>query len=196
MLVEQQLRLLSSCAKGLSPAQDTFTYADPDTPEGAQRTADMNIARSDSALAEARHNIVGLLRETMSYWSIDPELSDVRTVPSNRETSSSFPARFAGHKRPHTFHHFTSSGGHINIAPASSFIGACVFSRRSAAHGCVARPGIALGGTTRTAVFYFIKDRTRRRHKTTGGSGCPEYCCFVHACAPGARGDGRGVPYI
>jgi hypothetical protein len=82
LLVEQQLRLLSSCAKGLSPAQDTFTYEDPDTPESAARVTDMNTARSDASLAEARQTIVGLLRETMSYWSTDSELSDVCAVPS------------------------------------------------------------------------------------------------------------------
>jgi hypothetical protein len=194
LLVEQQLRLLSSCAKGLSPAQDTFTYEDPDTPEGAHQVADMDAARSDASLVEARQTIVGLLRETMSYWSANPELSDVRTIPSAVKSFLILSACFPGHKRPYTFYHFASLRDYTHIAPAGSSIGACVLGGRSSAHGRLAYSRLALGGTTRTSVIYFAKDRTRRRHKTAGGSSRPEYCYFVDPCAASTWRDGRGVP--
>lgn len=78
-VVEHQLRLLAACANGISPSQDAFQFDDEtDTPESEQRIRDMTAARSDPSLVEVRDAVVALLRETMSYWSTNPELSDVR----------------------------------------------------------------------------------------------------------------------
>ncbi|KAF8305820.1 hypothetical protein DL93DRAFT_2065964, partial [Clavulina sp. PMI_390] len=74
--VEQRIRLLSACAKGISPSQDAFSYDDPDSPEGMARLQAMEIARMTPPLIETCEMMVSLLRETMVLWSADGELAD------------------------------------------------------------------------------------------------------------------------
>lgn len=82
----------------------------------------MDEARADPALADTRLAMVNLLRDTMSYWSSDSELSDVSDFPFFLLSFNSFNQVYKSDMT------YSSPVGHQrldainNISPARSYI--------------------------------------------------------------------------
>jgi hypothetical protein len=93
--VELQLKMLTACAKGLSPSPDTFHFTDPESAEGSAHIHSIERGRSALPIVQLRDAILNLLGRTMSFWSALPEIADVSKCGPLMTVFSSSPADVA-----------------------------------------------------------------------------------------------------